>query len=153
MKTRLIPYIAAAALAFARFAAADTAPDLYELRGEGIRVNYSTTGIDGMPHLNYQKGKTEKSFSGDDIRIENSELGTLVSVNIETAVDGGGTAFTLIVPRVNLDDSQNLDVAVPISVVGITTRHAFSPLPQFNFGQRDFYRTVTLKGFARHVVF
>jgi hypothetical protein len=56
----------------------------------------------------------------DEIRSQESEVGTLVSVSIETAVDGGGTAFTLALPRVNLDDSQNFDISTPVSALGIT---------------------------------
>lgn len=55
-------------------------PNLYELRGSQLHVTFSTSGIDGKPHLTYQDAHISASFNGDDIRVLSTEIGTLVSV-------------------------------------------------------------------------
>ncbi len=120
------------------------APNLYELRGAGLRVTYSTTGIDGRPRFVYRDGADTLSFEGDEIRTSDTEIGTLVTVTIVQTVDTGSTSFTVLVPRVNLDETGR----APVVTEGITTDHRFSVIPAFETGQMETYRVGRLSGTA-----
>jgi hypothetical protein len=63
---------------------ADDAPNLYQLKGHGLHVTYSTSSIDGRPRLSYQDTHQMHSFVGDEIRTDPSEIGTLVTVTLPT---------------------------------------------------------------------
>jgi hypothetical protein len=126
-----------------------TTPNLFELRNQQVHVVYSSTGIDGKPHLSYQDPHQTLSFSGDEIRVEESEIGRLVSVSLRRTVDSGSTTLTILLPRVTLDASNSAQ----INTEAITTIHRFSVIPVLNHGQRDFYSVAALTGTARCVVF
>ena len=123
------------------------APNFYQLSGHHIHVSYSTTGIDGKPHFSYQDLLHTLSFSGDQIRRVDTEIGTLVSVTIRMTIDTGGTTFSLLIPRVNIPGEQ----AVPIQTDGVTTLHKFSVFQ--TPGQRDFYTIAPLVGTAMRLLF
>ena len=126
------------------------APNLFNLSGGGIHVVYSTSGIDGKPHLSYHDSFRSLNFTGDQIRsVAVADLGTMISVTIFMTVDSGSTSFSLILPPVNLGGN----FSVPISTDGITTAHRFSIVPAFNHGQRNSYTVTRMTGTAAHVVF
>lgn len=130
--------------------AAFVAANMFSLSGGGVQVSYSTSGIDGKPHLSYQDAMRSLSFTGDEIRRVDCDLGTLVSVTIVRTIDAGSTSFSVMIPRVNLPAPFS---NVLISTDGVTTHHAFSIIPAFNQGQRDFYYVTALQGTAANVVF
>ena len=130
---------------------ANIAANMFDLAGGGLHVSYSTSGIDGKPHMSYQDATRSLSFTGDDIRkMDGGDLGTVVSVTIMRTIDAGSTSFSLLVPRVNLAAPFG---STPIHTDGITTQHPFSLLPAQNRGQRDFYAVTALHGTASHVEF
>jgi hypothetical protein len=124
-------------------------PNLYNLSGHGLHITYSTTGIDGKPHFSYHSTTQTLSFSGDQIETLQSPLGTLVTVFIFRTIDGPSTSFTLLVPRVNLNANEHLQIRTE----GITTMHRFSIIPAMLHGQLDHYTVRALHGTASHVVF
>jgi hypothetical protein len=124
-------------------------PNLFELHADNLQIMYSSTGIDGKPHFLYQDQSHAQQFSGDQIQTENSQIGTLVSVSIFRSVDTGFTSFTLVVPRVNLDKSQQ----AAIRTLGITTVHRAGPLANLFQGQTETSTAVSLSGLARLVEF
>lgn len=126
-----------------------TKPNLYQFQGRNLHITYSTTSIDGKPRFNYQDAQTSKQFEGDDIRTVDLEIGTLVTVTIRLTVDSGSTSFSLLVPNVNLDQSN----IAHIKTEGITTLHRFSINPQFNLGQTELYTVTHLTGTAQFVLF
>ena len=57
-------------------------PNLFELQGYNTQITYSTTSILDIPELTYiNRGQTLK-FSGDDIQIEQTQPGQMVTVNL-----------------------------------------------------------------------
>ena len=78
-----------------------------------------------------------------------SEIGTLVTVTIRLTVDTGSTSFTLVVPQVNLDQSNHAH----ITTFGVTALHRFSVVPAFNEGQTELYTVTELSGTAALVAF
>ncbi len=124
-------------------------PDLYDFTGTNLKISYSTTGIDGKARFSYKNGKTVLSFSGDQIRILETEIGTLVSVTVTMTVDTGSTSFSVLIPKVNLDSKLKSSVKAQ----GFLTQHKFSMIPSFSTGQRDIYKVYSLTGTAKFVMF
>jgi hypothetical protein len=124
-------------------------PNLYQVHGHGHQVTYSTSGIDGKPHFSYHDATLTLAFTGEQIRSQDTEDGTLVTVTIRPTVDAGNTTFTRLVPTVNLD----LDTSAPISTIGITTQHKFSVIPALRHGQTELYGVTRLTGTASAVTF
>ena len=124
-------------------------PNLFVLSGGGIHVTYTTNGFDGQPHFTYSSPFVTHTFSGNQIKTEPSAIGTLVSVTILHTVDSGSTTFTVLIPRINLNQGE----ALAITTEGITTHHRFSIFPPAMHGQLDTYAVVTLTGTAQHVLF
>lgn len=125
-------------------------PNFYTLSGGGLHVTYSTTSINGQPHLHYASPFITHNFTGNQITTTASPLGTLVTVTIQMTVDTGSTSFTLLVPRVNLNNQAD---NVHIVTEGITTHHRFSIFPGAMHGQIDTYSVQALSGTASHVEF
>jgi len=59
------------------------------------------------------------NFSGDEITMEEAELGTLARVIIQRTVDVGFTSFSVVLPRVNLLGTTT----VILSTFGVTALH------------------------------
>ncbi|HEY6969266.1 MAG TPA: hypothetical protein VJA94_08680 [Candidatus Angelobacter sp.] len=125
-------------------------PDVYELSGGDLHVNYATTSMTGQPYFSYQDGNHKLSFKGKEIQQEKSEIGTLVTVRIRMTVDSGSTTFTLLLPTVRLANSSH---TAQIHAIGITTEHRFSVIPAMNLGQKETYKTTELSGTAKLVLF
>lgn len=53
--------------------------------------------------LNYQGPETSRTFYGKDIALENSPLGTLLTVTLKVRDDTGGITLTLLIPHVFLN--------------------------------------------------
>lgn len=124
-------------------------PNLYRLHGHNLQVIYSTSGFDGKPHLQYHDMFQTLNFSADQIRTLSTEIGTLVTVTIRKTVDTGSTTFSLLVPVVNMEGTNSVE----ITTYGITTIRRFSIVSEFNQGQMDSYTVTELRGTAAHVVF
>ena len=81
-------------------------PNLFEVKSGTLSVSYATSGIDGKPHFNYQDSGVTISASDAQIRTQETEIGTLVTVTIRRTIDSGSAAFSLLVPLVNLDPAR-----------------------------------------------
>jgi hypothetical protein len=129
-------------------------PNLYSLtgynfKGEKVSINYSTSSITGKPLFSYQEQKQTLNIQGDEIRTVETEIGTLVSVTLTKTVDTGSTTFSLLIPHINLGYGNEVKIVTD----GITTLNRFSPILQFNQGQKQFYTIIHLKGTAQAVNF
>lgn len=121
-------------------------PNVYELHGDGIIVTYSASDLKGQPELTYHSESLACSFSGPDVTVEETQVGTLVSVTIVKTVDVGFTSFTLVLPYVNLVFGD----PATIRTVGITTLHR-ALAGAIGHPQQTTYRVQHLHGSARQV--
>jgi hypothetical protein len=125
-----------------------SSPNLFEVSGEGVQVTYSTTSIDGQPRLSYTDASRQLNFAGAEIRTVQTELGTEVTVTLETVPDLHTITFTLLLPDFRLgygNESQ-------FGTLGITTtNHTTIAGPPEGPGQT--YEVVVLEGTARAVTF
>lgn len=124
-------------------------PNMYHLEHGHLKITYSLTDLVGAnAHLTYEDHGKSQSFSGGQIQRTDTPLGTMVSVTIIPSVDADTTAFSVMLPNVNLAGATSC----PIATFGVTTvRHnTFSGPHQ---GQLDEYTlSHTLKGTASIVM-
>jgi hypothetical protein len=124
-------------------------PNVYQLKSGTLSVTYTIVGSDGQPHFLYHDVNTHLDVAGpDEIRTQETENGTLVSVTLRRTIDTGSTSFSLLVPQVNL---ENADAVATVNVVALTTVHRFSPVPAFNVGQVQLVTADVLNGTAKLV--
>jgi hypothetical protein len=124
-------------------------PTFYELSGGDIKVTYATSNPAGIPQFSYSRG--EQNWSGDRIRVLETEIGRLVSVSIEKALDGATTLLSIVLPHVTLDSlGEGVDVQ---AVAIITTVHSSIVGPKIVDGPIESYRVVDLRGTAAYALF
>jgi hypothetical protein len=84
------------------------------LTGNGIAIDYTIGGNPGFTALTFQEGGTTKSFKPAEIETDQTGLGTLVSVALQTSVDTGGTRFGFFLPTVEVA----LGKSVAVTTIG-----------------------------------
>jgi hypothetical protein len=120
-------------------------PNLFELQGDGVTLSYSTSSIAGVPQFSYQdKGQTV-SRSGEEIRTQETELATLVTINVEQIPDAREVTVTLFLPRIVLHQGSTETALATIGVLTTSARRVE--------GQMQSYHTLNLSGTARLVDF
>jgi hypothetical protein len=123
-------------------------PNLFELRNRRVTVSFSATSITGDPLMNFKDRQHEMSVRGDEIRQEETELGTLVTITLEPDADAGALLFTLVIPRAVL---KSPNVTQTLVTQGVYTRSRLPPrLPAS--AQLQTYEVVELKGTASFIV-
>ncbi len=125
-----------------------TRANLFELNGNLIHVTFSSTSILGGPILSYRDDQRSLSFKGDEIRIQNTELGDLITVTLETIPDLKTVTFSILLPVVTvMPQSSGIRIKVP----GVTTTNPTTiagPPP----GPQQLYSLVNLRGTAQFIV-
>jgi hypothetical protein len=122
-------------------------PNLFILAGRDISATVALSGVDGNPKFAYQDTQRVLAFSGDEITMENTALGTLATVTIARTVDLGSTTFTVLLPEVNLIGNHH-----QIRTIGITSLHR-TTIAGIGRGQLTDYTTIRLHGTAEQVDF
>jgi hypothetical protein len=121
-------------------------PNFYLLHGDGRTVTLLTSGIDGRPQCSYHDTHVSLSFSGDEITVEETEMGILATVTIQRTVDAGFTSFTVVLPRVNLAGAPT----AILSTLGITALHR-TTIAGLGRGQLTTYHVSHLHGSASQI--
>ena len=123
-------------------------PNLYELSGDTIQITYSTTSLNGQPQCNYTDDQTAITFTSNQIRTQESELGTLVSISLQTTIDTGDTdiILTLFLPPISLAEQAEQDF---FTLAILTTRFTIPP----HTGAHLTYRPLNLQGIALFMEF
>jgi hypothetical protein len=125
-------------------------PNNYTLKGKDIEVHYSATSISGAPLMSYRDSERQVSARGDEIRREQTELGTLVTITLEPDADAGQLNFTLVVPRAVMGNNGD---SVRILTEGIITRTMLPPRLAIASGrQLQTYRVVRMMGQGNFIV-
>ncbi|MFL5345484.1 MAG: hypothetical protein ACJ8AT_11855 [Hyalangium sp.] len=124
------------------------APNLFELHNRRISVSFSATSITGQPLMDYKDRNHEVHARGDEIRVEKTEIGTLVTITLEPDADAGALLFTLVIPRAVLAAPR---VEQALATVGIFTRSRLPPRLNVS-AQLQTYDVVQLSGNASFIV-
>ena len=123
-------------------------PNLFELHNRRITVSFSATSISGQPLVDYKDQSREVHAHGDEIQVEQTEIGTLVTILLHPDADAGALFFTLIVPRAVLSAPR---VQQAIETVGIFTKSRVTRLLNTS-AQLQTYDVVKLSGSASFIV-
>lgn len=118
--------------------------NMFTLTGSGVTVSLAT-GITGQPILTYQDSHQALNFTGEDVRFEDSELGRLASVSLVKSTDTGYTAFSVLLPEMNLIGGNH-----HVATVGITSIHR-TTLGGIGHGQLTSYHVISLHGTASQI--
>ena len=78
--------------------------NLYECKGEGVTVTYSTTSVTGQPSITFQWGKTVISRTGNEIQTQATVLGNLVTIAKPSLPEVFSDTLTLLAPDVNISE-------------------------------------------------
>lgn len=125
--------------------------NLFTLTGkDDTQIVYSTSSITGDPRLTFRDHARDLSFSGDDISVSTSPLGTLVTVVLEAIPDLQTLTATLVLPDINLGDRQVVRFA---TVVVLTANLTSIGGPQLVVGPLQTYQVIKVKGVAQQVDF
>lgn len=121
--------------------------NVFELTGNNVQISYSARGpfIDQpglQPTFTYQDQEQNLTFSGEQLRIQQSEIGTLVSVSLKISVDAGATILTLLLPTITMGEVA----AQSFETYAVVTQ-TFGILPRV--GARQVYNVLQLNGTAR----
>lgn len=100
-------------------------PNLFELEGKDIQISYTPAGLIGQAQFNYQGADGPRTYSGRSITTQESVLGTLITVNLSSAVDTNFVNLTLLLPSINLAGKTEQS----FRTLAIITRSAGSFLP------------------------
>jgi hypothetical protein len=122
--------------------------NLFSLRGDSINVEYATGTLTGSS-LIYRDDQLDRSFGDDELTVEDTSLGQLITVTLSQIPDLEVVTFTLILPSITVTEHN---APLDVEVAGITATHPTTiagPGP----GQQTFYSLVTLIGTAEAAVF
>jgi len=100
----------------------------FELRRGRTWISFSATSLSGKPLLHFEGGGLPRDFSGDEIRVEEGELGTMVTVDLRVVVDGPIDKLTLILPLVQLADGSPERFQSPVAFHTVERSIAGLPL-------------------------
>jgi hypothetical protein len=122
-------------------------PNQYQLLGTGVSITYSTSSIAGQPQLSFKKGRQTLSFSGDQIDVTETSVGTLVTVVIGSKPDLETTRFSFLLPAIRLATTKQAFRTIGLTTVTKTT---IAGPPK---GVQQTYKTIALRGSAQQVAF
>jgi len=121
----------------------------YELAGKNISIYYSASDPDNESRLTYRRGaKFSRHFTGDDIRVEHTEIAQLVTVTLHQVADLKTITLSLLIPSVNLDENHQ---ALFETKALITGHHTTIGGPDWVEGPIQTYHSAKLFGRASHV--
>ena len=120
-------------------------PNQFDVQGDGVTISYSTSSFAGDPQFNYQDSERTVNRSGDEIRTEETEIATLVTIDVEQIPDAREVTATLFLPRIVLQQGSTETALATIGVLTTSARRIE--------GQMQTYQALNLSGTASLVDF
>ena len=115
---------------------------MFLLSGEGVKISYYINE-DQSSELDYQDAQGSLTFPSDQLRIQPSAIGTLITAPLKKSADAGATTFTLVLPNVKLGGQTKQ----PLETFAIITQ-VYSTLSRV--GAQLTYRVVPLQGTGQY---
>jgi len=104
-------------------------PNMYEFAGKHVTVHYSTSSLDSQPRLSFiRRAGRLQDFAGDEIRVQETDIGQHVTVVARDIPDLKTVTLTLIIPDINIDERGPVMFETSAIVVK-TSGPPPSPLP------------------------
>src|SRR5207248_8076134 len=94
-------------------------PNQYQLTSNEVQITYTPGNDNGQPQLGYQGSHGKLTLTANDIRSEETVLGTLITIFLVRTVDTGSVTLTLLLPGVNLAGTTEQ----PIQTIAIETQN------------------------------
>lgn len=120
-------------------------PNFFTLSGRGVTITLLLNGVDGRPVLTYHDSHQATNFTGDEVTIEDTALGQLVSVTTVKSIDAGYTVLSMVLPTINLLGDQH-----HVDTIGVTSAHRTTLIGP-GHGQLASYHVIHLHGTASQV--
>lgn len=124
-------------------------PNQFLLGGYDTAITYETTSVAGVPNLIYKDRSQTLNFGREQIQMEQTQLGQMVTVNLSRNLPAIGAveSLTLLIPTINVPLETRTGLIQTIAVFSLR-----SPLVK-KIGQSQTYRTLCLSGTAQHIDF
>ncbi len=74
---------------------------MFLLAGEDLKISYYINE-DHSSELDYQDAQGSLTFQSNQLHIQKSAIGTLITATLKSSADVGATTFTLVLPNVKL---------------------------------------------------
>ena len=130
---------------------ANIQPNRFNLQSSDgkTKVDYETTSFVGQPVLNLTQGPGPiRHFAGSQIRRQDTEIGTLVTVTTQMTIDAGSTSFTVLIPAITLTGISDRQA---LTTEAIVTAHS-GPNSVPATGVHERYQFIPMKGEATFVL-
>lgn len=115
---------------------------MFLLSGEDLKISYYVNE-DNSSELDYQDAQESLTFQSNQLQIQQSAIGTLITASLKSSADTGATTFTLVLPNVKLGGQTKQPLAT------------FAVIAQNNnvisrVGAHLIYRVVPLQGTGQY---
>ena len=111
---------------------------MFLLTGEGLKISYYINE-DQSSELDYQDAQGSLTFPSDQLHIQPSAIGTLITAPLKKSADAGVTTFTVVLPNVKLGGQTKQ----PLETFAVIAQD-YSTLSRV--GAQLTYQVVSLKG-------
>jgi hypothetical protein len=115
---------------------------MFLLTGEDLKISYYINE-DNSSELDYQDSQGSLTFQSNQLHIQQSAIGTLITATLKSSADAGATTFTLVLPNVKLGGQTKQ----PLETFAIITLD-YSALSRV--GAQLIYRVVPLQGTGQY---
>ncbi len=82
----------------------------YKLSGHGIELTYTIGGNPALPALTVTDNGLTQHYRPEEITVDLTDLGTMVSVPLTASTGGGGVRFGFFLPAVTVEPGQRAAV-------------------------------------------
>jgi hypothetical protein len=115
---------------------------MFLLTGEGLKISYYINE-DNSSELDYQDGQGSLTFQSNQLHIQQSAIGTLITATLKNSADAGATTCTLVLPNVKLGGQTKQ----PVETFAVIAQD-YSTLSRA--GAQLTYRIVPLQGTGQY---
>ena len=115
---------------------------MFLLTGEGLKISYYINE-DNSSELDYQDAQASLTFQSNQLHIQQSAIGTLITATLKNSADAGATTVTLVLPNVKLGGQTKQ----PLETFAVIAKD-YSALSRV--GAQLTYRVVALQGTGQY---
>ena len=116
----------------------DDLATMFLLTGEDVKISYYVNE-DNSSELDYQDSQGSLTFQSNQLHIQQSAIGTLITAPLKNGPNAPATTLTLVLPKVKLGGRTKQ----PLETFAVVAQD-YSALSRV--GERVTYRVVPLKG-------
>ena len=115
---------------------------MFLLTGEDVKISYYINE-DHSCELDYQDSRGSLTFQSNQLHIQQSAIGTLITATLKNSADAGATTLTLVLPNVKLGGQTKQ----PLETFAIITQDYIT---LSRVGAQLTYRVVSLQGTGQY---